>query len=147
MITRLKNYNEKMANDIFTVFQSAYKIEAQLIGAVDFPPLSRSTKDIKNSKSLFYGFTEGDCLAAVIEITIENECLDIHSLTVAPAYFRKGIANKLLNYVLTSLVFSKAIVETAELNIPAILLYKNHGFEEYKVWTHPHGIKKIAFKI
>jgi ribosomal protein S18 acetylase RimI-like enzyme len=147
MINRLANYNENVSINIHSVFQNAYKIEAQLIGTDEFPPLSRNAKDIKNSKSFFYGFTENECLAAVIEITLEKKCLDIHSLTVDPLYFRKGIANKLLSYILTSLDYSKAIVETAVVNTPAINLYKKNGFEEYRIWTPDHGIKKIALKI
>ena len=53
MITKLDNSNEEVAKKIFTIFQNSYKIEAQLIGAVNFPPLSRSAKDIENSKHSF----------------------------------------------------------------------------------------------
>ena len=31
MITKLDNANEELARQIYTIFQSAYKIEAQLI--------------------------------------------------------------------------------------------------------------------
>ncbi len=71
MIIKLEHSSEKIAEQIFTVFQNAYKIEAQLIGAHDFPPLSRSAKDIQNSMTQFYGFIENNCLAGVIEIVIE----------------------------------------------------------------------------
>jgi ribosomal protein S18 acetylase RimI-like enzyme len=147
MIKKLDNSNEDIANQIFTIFQSAYKIEAQLIGVLDFPPLLRSAKDIENSKSLFFGFSENEFLAAIIEIVIEEKCLDIHSLTVAPHYFRKGIANKLLAYVLGKFDFSVAVVETAVVNAPAINLYKKHGFVEFKKWTPPHGIEKLALSV
>ena len=42
--------------------------------------------------------------------------------------------NKLINYVLEEYDFSKAIVETAVVNTPAINLYKKHGFVEFKRW-------------
>lgn len=147
MINKLDHLNEEVASQIFTVFQNSYKIEAQLIGVIDFPPLLRSTKDIVNSETLFYGFNENESLTAVIEITIEDKLLDIHSLTVDPKYFRKGIANKLITYVLEKIDFSKAIVETAVVNIPAINLYKKHGFVEFKRWTPSHGIQKLAMSI
>jgi len=147
MITKLDNSNENIAEQIFKVFQNSYKIEAQLIGTVNFPPLLRRAKDIQNATTQFYGFSENACLAAVIEIAIEDKHLDINSLTVDPSYFRKGIANKLISYVLESMDFSKAIVETAVVNIPAINLYKKHGFVEFKRWTPPHGIKKLAMSI
>lgn len=147
MIEQLNNLNEEVANQIFTVFQNSYKIEAQLIGTLDFPPLLRSAKDIENSKTLFYGFSENECLAAVIEIVIENKHLDINSLTVDPRYFRQGIANKLIAYVLNRFDFSEAIVETAVVNTPAITLYKRHGFVEFKRWTPSHGIEKLAMSV
>ncbi len=147
MITKLDNSNEDVANQIYTIFQNSYKIEAQLIGTLNFPPLLRSAKDIKNSKTQFYGFSENNSLAAIIEIVIKDKHLEIDSLTVDPYYFRKGIANKLINYVLETIEFSKATVETAAVNIPAINLYKKHGFVEFKKWTPSHGIEKIALSI
>ena len=144
MITKLEHSSEKIAEQIFTVFQNSYKIEAQLIGALDFPPLSRSTKDIQNSTTQFYGFIENNCLAGVIEIVIENKRLEIDSLTVNTHYFRKGIAHKLIDYVLTIMAVSEAMVETAVANLPAINLYKKHGFVEFKRWTPSHGIEKLT---
>lgn len=147
MINKLDNSNEEVAQQIFTTFQNSYKIEAKLIGALDFPPLSRSAKHIENSKTLFYGFSENESLAAVIEIVKNGELLEINSLTVDPSYFRKGIADKLISYVLQRFNFSKAIVETAVVNTPAINLYKKHGFVEFKRWTPAHGIEKIAMSV
>lgn len=147
MIKKLNHSNIKIALQIFTIFQSSYKIEAELIGTLNFPPLMRSAKDIENSDTLFYGFCENDCLAAIIEVDIDNKHLEINSLTVDPSYFRRGIANKLIKYILEIFDFSKVSVETAVVNAPAINLYKSHGFVEYKRWTPFHGIEKIAMSI
>ncbi len=147
MINKLDNSNAEIAKHIFTTFQNAYKIEAQLIGTADFPPLSRSADDIKNSTTLFFGFYEDGCLAAVIEIELGKEQLNINSLTVDPGYFRKGIAGKLIRYVFHEFTFSKAIVETAVVNTPAINLYEKHGFVEFKRWTPSHGIEKLAMSV
>jgi ribosomal protein S18 acetylase RimI-like enzyme len=147
MINKLDNSNVEVAKQIFTTFQNSYKIEAQLIGTLDFPPLARSVRDIENSTTLFYGFSEKESLAAVIEFVINGELLDINSLTVDPCYFRNGIADKLISYVLHKFNFSKAIVETAVVNTPAINLYKKHGFVEFKRWTPSHGIEKLAMSV
>jgi ribosomal protein S18 acetylase RimI-like enzyme len=147
MITKLDHLNEEVASHIFTVFQNAYKIEAELIGVVDFPPLRRSAKDITNSTTQFYGFTENKDLAGIIEIVIADKHLSIDSLTVDPKYFRKGIANKLISHVLELTDITHAMVETAVVNIPAINLYMKHGFVEYKRWTPSHGIEKVAMSI
>ena len=147
MITKLENSNEIVANSIHTVFQRSYKIEAQVINVLDFPPLSRSVKNIINAKTDFYGFSDNNYLAAVIEIKIDEKQLDIHSLTVDPKYFRKGIADQLINYVLKTFNITIAIVETAVENTPAINLYEKHGFLEYKRWTPSHGIEKLAMSV
>ncbi|WP_444922793.1 GNAT family N-acetyltransferase [Microbulbifer sp. DLAB2-AF] len=144
MINKLDNSNAKVARQIFTTFQNSYKIEAQLIGAIDFPPLSRSVIDIENSATLFYGFSENESLAGVVEVAINRDLLEVNSLTVDPCYFRKGVADKLIRYVLHEFNFSSAIVETAVMNTPAINLYKKHGFVEFKRWTPSHGIEKLA---
>lgn len=133
-----------MANQIHSIFQNSCKIEAKLIGVSDFPPLLRTTKDIINAKTRFYGFFEEHCLAAVIELDISESHLDINSLTVAPSFFRKGIAGKLVDYALKSFDVDTARVETAVANLPAINLYEKYGFDEFKRWTPSHGIQKLA---
>ena len=142
MIAALENSNDIIAKEIHSVFQNSYLIEAQLVGVVNSPLLLRSSNNIVNSKTNFYGFSYESCLAAVIEIKIDEKHLDIHSLTVDPKYFRIGIADKLISYVLNSFDISSATVETAAVNKPAINLYKKHGFLEFKRWTPSHGIKK-----
>ena len=104
-------------------------------------------KILKVQKTKFYGFREGECLAAVIEVDIGDKRLEIDSLTVEPKYFRQGLADKLLRYVLEAFEFTKAVVETAVLNEPAVNLYKKHGFVEFKRWTPSHGIEKLALLV
>ncbi len=144
MIKKLTHSNKTIAHEIYSVFQDSYKIEAQLIGTLDFPPLFRSVTNIADSANLFYGFYENECLAGVIEFSVEKKLLDISSLTVDPNFFRKGIAHKLIDFVIAEFDFSKAIVETAVVNLPAIKLYEKHGFIEFKRWTPAHGIEKLA---
>ena len=147
MITKLDNSNEDISKQIYYIFQNAYKVEAKLIGTLHFPPLSRTAKNVLSSKSIFYGFRECDKLAGVIEIVFKDNQLDIHSLTVEPRYFNKGIAGKLIAFVLEKYDCSKAIVETAVVNTPAINLYMKYGFVEYKRWIPSHGIEKLALSI
>ncbi|MCJ8339006.1 MAG: GNAT family N-acetyltransferase [Pseudomonadales bacterium] len=147
MITKLINSNDEIAKRIYTIFQNSYKVEAQLIGVVDFPPLLRSVKDIVYAKTEFYGFSDNNCLAAIIELASEDKHIEINSLTVDPKHFRKGIANKLIGYVLASFDCTEVIVETAVVNKPAINLYKKHGFVEFKRWTPAHGIEKLAMSV
>lgn len=147
MISQLDNSNEVVAKKIFTVFQNAYQVEAQLIGVRSFPPLLRTVNNIEDSTTSFYGFITNNELAGVIELAKENEQLNIDSLTVDPSFFRKGIASKLIEHVLADNNLLKTTVETAVVNIPAIKLYKKHGFVEFKRWTPAHGIEKLAMVV
>lgn len=147
MISKLKNSDEMVAKQIHTTFQNSYKIEAQLIEASNFPPLSRSIDDIKNSETLFYGFFENELLAGVIELATNGKRLEIHSLTVDPAFFKRGIAGKLIVYALELFEITEAVVETAVANEPAINLYNKYGFVEFKRWTPSHGILKLAMSV
>jgi ribosomal protein S18 acetylase RimI-like enzyme len=154
MIKQLNNVSPEVSEQIYQVFQSAYKIEAELIGVENFPPLSRTVEHIQQSTTQFYGFTVEDRLAGVIEITlskgtvesISKTTLEIDSLTVSPLFFKQGIASQLIEFVLQNKVFKYAIVETAAVNQPAIKLYEKHGFRVFKQFIPDHGIEKVALK-
>ena len=144
MIEKLEHSYEAVAQQIFDVFQKSYQVEASLIGIEEFPPLLRSSRDIETSGSQFFGYSTGGTLAGVIEVVIENRRLEICSLTVDPLFFRKGIAGKLISYVLEYSNCEEAVVETAVANTPAITLYIKLGFVEYRRWKTSQGIDKLA---
>ncbi|WP_448547479.1 GNAT family N-acetyltransferase [Thalassotalea fusca] len=147
MINQLDNSEAKTAQQIFDVFQGSYRVEAVLLGVENFPPLARSAADIQCATSQFYGYFEHGELAAVAEITLSDQCVEIDSFTVSPSHFRKGIANKLLTDILKKHESLDAVVETAVANTPAIKLYEKHGFVEFKRWVPSHGIPKLAMRI
>tara|TARA_Y100000588_G_C13789536_1_gene726059 strand:- start:102 stop:581 length:480 start_codon:yes stop_codon:yes gene_type:complete len=154
MIQQLNNVAVEVSQQIYQVFQSSYKIEAELIGVENFPPLSRSVEQIRQSTNEFYGvIIEGE-LAGVIEVSLKESSaqdiskttLEIESLTVSPLFFKQGIASSLIEFVLQNKAFEYAIVETAVVNQPAIRLYDKHGFRVFKQFTPEHGIEKVALK-
>ena len=144
MITKLEHSTEVVAKQIYSIFQNAYIIEAQLIGVDNFPPLLRTYRNIQLSESLFYGYKIQKSLAAVLELMIENDRMEICSLTVEPTFFRKGAASKLLDYTINELKCTQAIVETAVANTPAITLYEKYGFVEMSRWYTPEDIHKVT---
>jgi ribosomal protein S18 acetylase RimI-like enzyme len=148
MIYKLENNDNSTARQIYTLFQNAYKVEAALIGVPDvqFPPLQRTVEHINHAPTSFFGYFEGTSLAGLIEVTYENTHLEIDSLIVNPDFFRRGIAGKLIDYVLSEYDFHSAQVETAQQNLPAINLYQKHGFCEFKKWVPAHGIPKVALR-
>ena len=58
MIRILESYQPSVAVQIHRIFQRAYKIEAELVGVEEFPPLQRTIEQIVDSTNQFYGFFE-----------------------------------------------------------------------------------------
>ena len=146
MITKLQNSNLEVAKKIRTVFQVSYKVEAKLLKAVDFPPLKRPIEEYVNCSNQFFGFLKENELAAVVEIIHNKEYTHIRSLVVDPAFFKQGIASKLMDFVLDTFNSSLFVVETGVDNGPASALYKKFHFKEVKQWETDHGIIKIKFE-
>jgi ribosomal protein S18 acetylase RimI-like enzyme len=143
MMELLEHYSESVAIQIHDVFQVSYKVEAELVGVDDFPPLRRNASVIQSSDSLFLGHRiEGD-LAAVVEFTENGEDLSIDSLVVHPQYFRRGLASQLLQSLLAKIPWQNAYVDTAAANSPALDLYRKFGFSESKRWKTADGIEKV----
>ena len=74
----------------------------------------------------------------------ENHTL-IRSLIVDPAFFRRGIASKLVSYAIEYNDVPKVLVETGNANAPAKTLYLKHKFIEEKVWMTEIGIEKVGY--
>jgi ribosomal protein S18 acetylase RimI-like enzyme len=147
MISKLNNKNKEVSENIYTVFQVSYKIESELLKAVDFPPLKRSVRNFTDSNTQFFGYYSNEKLAGVIEIKSDDKSTHIQSLVVHPNNFRQGIASKLMKFTLVNFNSKIITVETGLQNIPAINLYKQFEFIETKQWDTNHGIRKIELKL
>ena len=132
MIERLQNNNIVISNQIQSVFQLSYAIEAKLLNSTDFPPLKRPLESYLRSNNEFFGYFEKTELAGVVEIELTDKCIDINSLVVNPRYFRRGIARQLLEFIFNRFDSELFIVETGVNNKPATELYKKLGFKEVK---------------
>ena len=146
MIIKIDNKRNAIAKEIRNIFQSSYAIEAEMLKAIDFPPLKRTISQFLNSHSEFYAYYFNQNIAGLIEIKNNQDLTHIQSLVVYPKYFRKGIGRKLVQFVLDtykSIIFT---VETGVDNHPAIKLYISLGFEEQNQWDTNHGVRKVKFK-
>jgi len=146
MINKLQHNDIEVAKKIRSVFHVSYKIEAKLLGAVDFPPLKRPLSNYANSHTIFFGYSKDKTLVGVIEIEHDKSRTSINSLVVHPKYFRQGIARKLVEFVFNTFDSKLFVVETGLKNEPAIELYKKFGFRELKQWDTDHGVRKIKFE-
>ena len=148
MIKKLNNSDVGVSNKIYAIFQAAYKVEARLLNATDFPPLKRTYKEISNSSNDFFAYYLQENIAGVIEIAENNnKSIHIQSLVVYPRYFRKGIGTQLLKFVLDNYKSKLFTVETGVDNNPAINLYKSFNFKVQKQWDTTHGVRKVGFML
>lgn len=143
MIESLDQQNPETAAQIHNVLQAAYRHEAELIGADDFPPLKRSRAHIQQSSTRFLGIWVASDLAAVLEFRTTATVVSIDSLAVDPAYFRRGLARQLLEHLVREEDWNLVEVETASDNEPAISLYHQWGFKESGAWKTGEGILKV----
>ena len=146
MVIKINNKETKIEEEIRAIFQVSYAVEAEILKAVDFPPLKRTVSQFVNSNSEFYAYYLTRNIAGVIEIDNHQDIYHIQSLVVDPKYFRKGIGKKLIQFILDTYKTKLFTVETGIDNQPAIKLYESFGFQELKQWDTNHGIRKIRFE-
>ena len=146
MIIKINNKENKIAEEIRAIFQVSYTVEAEMLKAVDFPPLKRTVSQFLNSDSEFYAYYLIKNIAGVIEIENHEDLTHIQSLVVYPKYFRSGIGSRLVQFLLDNYKSKIFTVETGIANHPAIKLYKSFGFQEQEQWDTNHGVRKVRFE-
>jgi len=146
MITLLKHFDKSIARSIRTVFQKSYAVEAQLLHAIDFPPLKRPLAAFTKCQNDFWGFYIKNELVAVVEIH-DDHIVHVQSMVVHPDYFRTGIAMQLMKHIFKYYQSTCYTVETGLKNVPAISLYEKCGFIKIKEWDTDHGVRKIRMSL
>lgn len=122
----------KYAEKLLEIQIPSYKIEAEIIGYGDIPPLKDTVDTLKQCGETFFGYYINDELCAAIAVKVNGNEVDIHRLIVHPDHFRKGIAQKLLTFIEGQFEKKIIIVATGSKNTPAITLYKKNGFRMTK---------------
>lgn len=147
-IMKLNLQDEFTINELWTLQHKAYRLEAQLIGFQDIPPLLETRDMLRRSVETFYGCLswEGEIMGAVATQEESPGKLTITRMMVDPDHFRKGIAGSLLNYVFEHYDNIKQfIVSTGKLNAPAVSLYIKHGFIADGIEEVAPGVELIEF--
>jgi ribosomal protein S18 acetylase RimI-like enzyme len=146
LIQLLDNKNSVAAEQIVKLQKASYKVEAELIGFMQIPPLLELPEDILNSEETYYGyFVEGN-LGGIISYTIDKGVLDICKVAVHPDFFKRGIATKLIKLVEQVDGIKSIIVSTGLKNEPAVKLYTSLGFVETHVCEVAQGVHIIHFE-
>lgn len=129
MIKRVDITNPELVKDILNVQTLAYKVEADIIGSDDIPPLQDTVESLQQCGERFYGYYVDERLCGVISIKQFDNVVDIHRLMVHPKYFRQGIAQQLLDFVENNAEKDGIIiVSTGTKNKPAVSFYLKNGF-------------------
>ncbi|WP_375103998.1 GNAT family N-acetyltransferase [Paenibacillus sp. RS8] len=139
-IIKLNLQDDNTVNELWSLQHKAYRLEAELIGFREIPPLMETREMLSHSKEDFYGcFDEEEELMGAIAIEEESPGkLTITRMMVGPDFFRRGIASRLLEYVFEHFSgMEQFIVSTGKLNLPAVSLYRKHGFV-------PNGSQEVA---
>lgn len=114
---------------VYRLQQAAYTVESQLIGYPELPPLRETAADLQRSDEQFLACWEQGQMVGAVSYLRRGETVEICRLVVSPAYFRRGIAGKLLAAVETGESDIRQItVSTAAKNLPAITLYQKHNY-------------------
>ena len=146
MIIKINNKETKIVEEIRAIFQVSYAVEADILKAVDFPPLKRTVSQFMDINSEFYAYYLTRNIAGVIEIDNHQDITHIQSLVVDPKYLSNGVGRKLVQLILDTFKSKLFTVETGIDNQPAIKLYESFGFQEREQWETNHGIRKVRFE-
>ncbi|WP_379131428.1 GNAT family N-acetyltransferase [Paenibacillus sp. sgz500958] len=147
-IIKLNLRDDLTVSELWGLQHKAYRLEAELIGFKEIPPLMETMDMLRRSVEIFYGNigVDGELLGAV---AVEEESpgkLTITRMMVDPVYFGRGIASSLLNYVFNYYgEMEQFIVSTGKLNGPAVSLYKKHGFIPVGVEEVAPGVELVEF--
>ncbi|SMO93067.1 GNAT family N-acetyltransferase [Melghirimyces algeriensis] len=129
MIKTLQVSDRTVAQNILDVQIPSYQVEAEIMGFQDIPPLHDTVEGIMQSNETFLGTFFDEQLAGFVSYKKDGSILDLHRLAVHPTYFRKGVASRLLDYLLKQESrMEKAVLSTGSTNTPAKNLYRRFGF-------------------
>ncbi|MGM0853404.1 MAG: GNAT family N-acetyltransferase [Bacillota bacterium] len=131
MIKKIDITNPNFAEEVLNVQIPSYKVEAEIIDFYEIPPLKDTVETLQQCGETFFGYYLNEVLCGAISIKVEKDEMDIHRLIVHPKYFRKGIAEMLLDFIESnSEGIETIIVSTGSKNTPAVNFYEKNGFSK-----------------
>jgi ribosomal protein S18 acetylase RimI-like enzyme len=127
-----------VARAIHAVLLLAHAQEARLLKVKEFVPMARTPEDLQRCNALFLGALRGDKLLGCLSLVPDDDepgQIGIGALVVHPAEQRRGIARQLVSEALRRCAGQVVSVTTGLLNAPALALYREFGFTEYRRGT------------
>ncbi|RED56717.1 GNAT family N-acetyltransferase [Cohnella lupini] len=138
--------DKEIAEEIWALQHPAYRVEAELIGVSELPPLSDTVASIQACGETFLGCrdAQGDLVGAISYEKEKDGRFTICRVMVDPGYHRQGIGKQLLQRLLAEQSPGALWSVTAEVrNIPAIGLYERFGFVGQDTFSPMQGIELL----
>ncbi|TKH33898.1 histone acetyltransferase [Paenibacillus polymyxa] len=149
MVTLCSLEDDDIVSQIWRLQHVAYRLEAELIGFDEIPPLMDTLETLRSCGESFYGWLEDDELLGVLAVQSESSgSLTLTRMMVHPDHFRKGIADSLMKHVLNEYQnVPLFIVTTGTLNTPAVTLYRKHGFRPVSAAEVAPGVELTTYHL
>lgn len=142
--------DDTTARAVHRIGRAAYAVEAELIGFDGIPALGESLAQLRARPLHWVGSVpESGELAGFLAWEQEpGGGVRVDRLCVAPAWFRRGIASRLLRHGLTELFPGRPVtVTTGAANTPALCLYQRLGFTRGPDFSPAPGLTMASFTI
>ncbi|SEK00477.1 GNAT family N-acetyltransferase [Paenibacillus polymyxa] len=149
MVTLCSLEDDDIVSQIWRLQHVAYRLEAELIGFDEIPPLMDTLETLRSCGESFYGWLEDDELLGALAVQSESSgSLTLTRMMVHPDHFRKGIADSLMKHVLNEYRnVPLFIVTTGTLNTPAVTLYRKHGFRPVSAAEVAPGVELTTYHL
>ncbi|MEJ3720134.1 GNAT family N-acetyltransferase [Paenibacillus polymyxa] len=149
MVTLCSLEDDDIVSQIWRLQHVAYRLEAELIGFDEIPPLMDTLETLRSCGESFYGWLEDDELLGALAVQSESSgSLTLTRMMVHPDHFRKGIADSLMKHVLNGYQnVPLFIVTTGTLNTPAVTLYRKHGFRPVSAAEVAPGVELTTYHL
>jgi ribosomal protein S18 acetylase RimI-like enzyme len=129
-----------LADALAALQRAAYRVEAELVGSDEIPPLRQTGRDLAGAEEAFLGDPDWGFVAT----TRDGDHLDICRLVVHPLHHRRGLATRLLDALdAIETGVRRTTVSTAAANAPALALYERRGFAVVRTREAPAGLKLL----
>ena len=136
-----------VARRVLEIQRAAYSVEADLVGYDCIPPLHETLAERQSRPLIFLGVSCDGVLAGVLGYQRDGATVDIDRVAVDPAYFRRGLATKLLRELFVrERDAERFIVSTGLGNQPAIDLYARCGFRQVGDAEPVPGARIVLFE-
>ncbi|QDY84094.1 GNAT family N-acetyltransferase [Paenibacillus polymyxa] len=149
MVTLCSLEDDDIVSQIWRLQHVAYRLEAELIGFNEIPPLMDTLETLRSCGESFYGWLEdGELLGALAVQSESSGSLTLTRMMVHPDHFRQGIADSLMKHVLNEYQnVPLFIVTTGTLNTPAVTLYRKHGFRPVSAAEVAPGVELTTYHL